>query len=62
MGPTEIRYRLRGREVVVQTQQPTKTLHELTGEALAAGNELEDLQVRRPALEDIYLSLTEDEG
>jgi ABC-2 type transport system ATP-binding protein len=61
VGPTEIRYRLSGREVVVQTQEPTKTLHELTGEALAAGKELEDLQVRRPALEDIYLSLTEDD-
>jgi ABC-2 type transport system ATP-binding protein len=57
---TEIRYRRDGREIVVETQEPTKTLHELTGEALAAGTELEALQVRRPSLEDIYLSLTED--
>jgi ABC-2 type transport system ATP-binding protein len=57
---TEIRYRRNGREIVVETQEPTKTLHELTGEALAAGTELEALQVRRPSLEDIYLSLTED--
>jgi ABC-2 type transport system ATP-binding protein len=62
VASTEIRYRLNGREVVVETQEPTKTLHELTGEALAAGTELEGLQVRRPSLEDIYLSLTEEEG
>jgi ABC-2 type transport system ATP-binding protein len=61
VAPTEIRYVLDGREVVVETQEPTKTLHELTGEALAAGQELQDLQVRKPSLEDIYLSLTEDE-
>ena len=62
VGATEIRYRLNGREVVVVTQEPTKILHDLTGEALAAGKELEGLQVRKPSLEDIYLSLTEDEG
>jgi len=55
---TEIRYRRDGREVVVATQEPTKTLHELTGEALAAGAELDGLQVRKPSLEDVYLSLT----
>jgi ABC-2 type transport system ATP-binding protein len=55
---TEIRYRLDGREVVVETDSPTRTLHELTGEAVAAGRELEGLEVRRPTLEEIYLSLT----
>jgi ABC-2 type transport system ATP-binding protein len=55
---TEIRYRRDGREVVVETQEPTKTLHELTGDALAEGAELDGLQVRRPSLEDIYLELT----
>jgi ABC-2 type transport system ATP-binding protein len=55
---TEIRYRRNGREVVLETQEPTKTLHELTGEALATGVELEGLQVRKPSLEDIYLELT----
>jgi ABC-2 type transport system ATP-binding protein len=55
---TEIRYRRDGREIVVETQEPTKTLHELTGEALATGVELEGLQVRKPSLEDIYLELT----
>jgi ABC-2 type transport system ATP-binding protein len=55
---TEIRYRRDGREVLVATHEPTKVLHELTGEALARGVELEALQVRRPTLEEIYLELT----
>jgi ABC-2 type transport system ATP-binding protein len=55
---TEIRYRRNGREVVVETHEPTKTLHELTAEALAGGIELEGLQVLKPSLEDIYLDLT----
>ena len=57
---TEIRYRADGRDVVVRTEEPTRVLHELTGEALGAGRELEGLHVRRPSLEEIYLSLTED--
>jgi ABC-2 type transport system ATP-binding protein len=55
---TEVRYRLDGQEVVVETHEPTKLLHELTGQALAEGKELESLEVRRPTLEAIYLSLT----
>jgi ABC-2 type transport system ATP-binding protein len=55
---TEIHYRRNGSEVVVRTEDPTRTLHELTGEALAAGETLEGLEVRRPTLEEIYLSLT----
>jgi len=58
---TEIRYRRDGREVVVQTSEPTRVLHELTAEALAEGRELEGLSVRRPTLEDIYLLLTAEE-
>ena len=57
---TEIRYRRDGLDVLVETHEPTKTLHELTGEALARGVELEGLQVRRPTLEEIYLELTGD--
>lgn len=57
--PTEIRYRRNGKEVVLQTQEPTRVLHELTGEALAEGVELEALLVRRPTLEEIYLELTQ---
>jgi ABC-2 type transport system ATP-binding protein len=55
---TEIRYRKDGHEVVIHTTDPTKLLHQLTAEALAAGGELEGLSVRRPTLEDVYLSLT----
>ena len=58
----EIRYRRDGREVVMETHELTKTLHELTGEALAAGIELEGLQVLKPSLEDIYLDLTGRRG
>ena len=55
---TEIRYRENGRELVIETDRPTKLLHDLTAEALAAGREIEGLEVRRPTLEDVYLSLT----
>jgi ABC-2 type transport system ATP-binding protein len=55
---TEVRYRKDGREVVVRTTDPTTLLHRLTAEALAEGHELEDLSVRRPTLEDVYLALT----
>ncbi|HEY7693385.1 MAG TPA: ABC transporter ATP-binding protein [Gaiellaceae bacterium] len=58
---TEIRYRRDGEEVVVSTHEPTRVLHELTAEALADGRELENLSVRRPTLEEIYLALTGDE-
>ena len=58
---TEIRYRVEGREVVVRTTEPTRVLHELTSEAVAAGREIEALTVRRPTLEDIYLLLTADD-
>jgi ABC-2 type transport system ATP-binding protein len=55
---TEIRYRQNGHEIVLRTQEPTKVLNELTGHALERGAELDDLQVRRPTLEEIYLELT----
>ena len=55
----EIRYREDGREVVVATAEPTRALAELTGRAVAAGRELEGLEVRRPTLEDVYLDLVD---
>ena len=58
---TEIRYREDGQDVVVRTLEPTRVLNELTAEALAAGRELEGLEVRRPTLEDVYLELVADE-
>ncbi len=54
---TEIRYQRDGEPVVIETEEPTRVLHELTGSALAAGEELADLEVRRPTLEDVYLDL-----
>ena len=59
---TEIRYRLNGADVVLRTSEPTRVLHELTHDAVAAGRELEALEVRRPTLEDIYLDLTAENG
>jgi len=59
---TEIRFRRNGEEVVLATDDPTRTLHELTGEALAHGRGLEHLEVRRPTLEDVYLELVDEDG
>jgi ABC-2 type transport system ATP-binding protein len=61
-GPVEIRFRRNGQLVVIETEEPTKVLHELTTEALAAGLELEHLEVRRPTLEDVYLELVAEEA
>jgi ABC-2 type transport system ATP-binding protein len=61
LSEVEIRFRRNGEETVLRTTEPTRVLHELTGAALAAGEELERLEVRRPTLEDVYLSLTADE-
>jgi ABC-2 type transport system ATP-binding protein len=58
---TEIRYRRNGQVVVVETEEPTRILHELTAQAIERGEELEGLEVRRPSLEEIYLSLTQAE-
>ena len=49
-----------GELVEVESEDPTRTLHELTGEALARGEHLEELSVGRPTLEDVYLELTAD--
>ncbi|MBS1879839.1 MAG: ABC transporter ATP-binding protein [Actinobacteria bacterium] len=57
-GATTIRYRADGREVTVETSDPVRDLHELTGAALARGEDLEGLEVTRPTLEDVYLELT----
>jgi ABC-2 type transport system ATP-binding protein len=58
---TEIRYRENGREVVLETDRPTRILHELTEKALQEDRELEGLVVTRPTLEDVYLELTGEE-
>jgi ABC-2 type transport system ATP-binding protein len=56
---TEIRYTRDGEEIVERTSDPTTRLHELTAGALARGELLDGLEVRRPTLEDVYLELTE---
>jgi ABC-2 type transport system ATP-binding protein len=57
---TEIRWRENGELKVERTREPTRVLHELTERALRAGHELEELEVRRPTLEDVYLQLTQE--
>jgi ABC-2 type transport system ATP-binding protein len=58
---TVIRYRRNGEDVVLETEDPTRALHELTGEALRDGFDLAGLEVHRASLEEVYLSLTEEE-
>jgi ABC-2 type transport system ATP-binding protein len=56
-----VTYRTREGELLErETDDPTALLHELTGEALARGERLEELSVGRPSLEDVYLELTAD--
>jgi ABC-2 type transport system ATP-binding protein len=57
----EIRYRRDGEDVVIETDEPTMILAELTGAAAAEGRELESLEVVRPSLEDVYLDLIDDD-
>jgi ABC-2 type transport system ATP-binding protein len=57
---TVIRYRRDGEEVVVETEEPVRVLHELTSQALRDGSDLQGLEVHRPTLEEVYLSLTEE--
>jgi ABC-2 type transport system ATP-binding protein len=49
-----------GELVERETDNPTRLLNELTSEALARGEQLEELSVGRPTLEDVYLELTAD--
>ncbi len=60
--PTTISYRLGGEPVSVETRTPVADLHELTGRAVEQGLKLEGLEVTRPSLEDVYLSLTSEEA
>jgi ABC-2 type transport system ATP-binding protein len=47
-----------GEHIECDTDDPTALLHELTGEALARGERLDELSVARPTLEEVYLELT----
>jgi ABC-2 type transport system ATP-binding protein len=46
-------------KVLIETDHVMATLHALSGWAMEHRHEFADLQVRRPALEDVYLALTE---
>jgi ABC-2 type transport system ATP-binding protein len=63
VGGSHYRVAYRNREgelVELQTEEPTELLNQLTSEALARGEQLEELSVGRPTLEDVYLELTAD--
>jgi ABC-2 type transport system ATP-binding protein len=65
LGVGAARYRVayrdpRGELIEQETDDPTALLHELTGQALARGERLQELSVGRPTLEDVYLELTAD--
>jgi ABC-2 type transport system ATP-binding protein len=46
-------------KVLIESDQVMATLHALSGWAMEHGHEITDFQVHRPALEDVYLGLTE---
>jgi ABC-2 type transport system ATP-binding protein len=47
--------------VLIESSRVMETLHELSGWALRQTQDVPDLQVHRPALEDVYLRLTESD-
>jgi ABC-2 type transport system ATP-binding protein len=67
LGVEEIRARLGARvdvvgdEVSIETEDPQADLRRLLALAEERGASLEDLEVRRPSLEDIFLELTREE-
>ena len=50
--------RLDDGRVTIETDEPTRVLHQLTSRAADAGLQLEELRVAPVSLEDIYLELT----
>jgi ABC-2 type transport system ATP-binding protein len=57
-GTATISSRRDGEELSIATDDPVRALNELTTRALERGEELEALEVSRPSLEDVYLTLT----
>jgi len=55
--PLRASARVENGRVMVETDNPTPLLHQLTGWAVDAGIELEELRVMSTSLEDIYLKL-----
>jgi ABC-2 type transport system ATP-binding protein len=52
--------RFEGDNVEIQTNDPTRTLFELTSWAVELKVSLDGLQVSRPSLEDVYLRITQE--
>jgi ABC-2 type transport system ATP-binding protein len=46
--------------VQIETDDPTRTLYEVTSWAVRVGIRLQGLEVTRPSLEDVYLEITKD--
>jgi ABC-2 type transport system ATP-binding protein len=61
-GSLQARASVRDGVVEVETEDPTRSLHELTGWALDRGVRLDALEVHRPSLEDVYLEITGGEA
>ena len=55
-----VSYRIGGETVRFQTATPTRDLAPAIADAAARGEELEDLSIARPTLEDVYLQLTQE--
>jgi len=51
-----------GNELEVETERPQEDLHRLLDLAERRGARLDELEVRRPSLEDVFLELTRDPG
>jgi ABC-2 type transport system ATP-binding protein len=51
-----------GHVATIDTDAVAETLHTLTGWALARGVDLDGLTVTRPSLEDVYLTLVDEDG
>ena len=68
LGVEDLRSRLSapvqasGKQVEVETDQPQADLYRLLSLAEERGATIEDLEVRKPNLEDIFLELTRKES
>jgi ABC-2 type transport system ATP-binding protein len=56
--PPDLRGDGAGGTIELLTEEPTGTLHRLTGWAIERGVQLDSLEVTRPSLEDVYLQIT----
>jgi ABC-2 type transport system ATP-binding protein len=60
-GNYRVSYVSEGRRVTHETDDPTELLHRLTRDAVARGERLEGLEVKRATLEEVYLELTAED-